>query len=129
MMTLTMRDAIEVASAILRADERRRWRSEWRACLCGAVCYRDAYAVQYAAGAFAPWRPEPTAPRESLAQRVARTGEDPDALGAKWDPATTTYVFPDGSAGAWDTLLDGAEQRDGLGRPVFHFNALAGEVR
>ena len=47
---------------------------------------------------------------ETMAARVARTLEDPDALGAKWNGYDCSYHFPDGSVGHWSTWT-GTEHR------------------
>lgn len=54
----------------------------------------------------------------TLAQRVARTLEDPETLGAKWNSGI--YMFPDGSAGAW-------EWEPAVTGPAFHFRVFDNE--
>ena len=51
------------------------------------------------------------AAHETLAQRVARTLEDPDGLDAKWSSWDCSYHFPDGSAGSWNGWAPGSQER------------------
>jgi len=58
------------------------------------------------------------------AREVKENGGGDEVLarfGGEWSEEFSAYIFPDGSAGAFTDLRNGAQERTSAGEPVLHF--------